>query len=106
MLLAAIGSARGAHSQSAGSATAKNAANLIGLHDFDFLVGEWRVDHRTMRVAGTGQWQEFDGWVSNRPLMDGWGTWKTTSSTRRPVSLALSGCASGVLAEVKATGWD
>lgn len=62
MLLAAIGPARVAHSQTAD-----------GLHDFDFLVGEWRVHHRTMRSSSTGQWQEFDGWVSNRPLMGGWG---------------------------------
>jgi hypothetical protein len=68
MLLAAIGPARVAHAQSIDSAT---APNLAGLHDFDFLVGEWRVHHRTLR-GGNGQWQEFDGWVSNRPLMDGW----------------------------------
>jgi hypothetical protein len=67
MLLAAIGSARVAHAQGADSPAAKNAA---GLHDFDFLTGEWRVHHRTMRVAG--QWQEFDGRVNNRALTDGW----------------------------------
>jgi hypothetical protein len=73
MLLGAIGSARVSHAQSADSEAAKNAASPVGLHDFDFLVGEWRVHHRTMRAAGTGQWQEFDGRVSNRALTDGWG---------------------------------
>jgi hypothetical protein len=73
VLIAAIGSARGAHAQSAELAAAKDAADPIGLHDFDFLVGEWRVHHRTMPKAGSGQWQEFEGRVSNRPIMDGWG---------------------------------
>jgi len=47
------------------------SANLTGLHDFDFEVGEWRVHHRVMRAAD-GQWSEFNGTCSNRSLMDGW----------------------------------
>jgi len=88
MLFAAIGSTRVAHSQSVDSSAAKNAPNLTALRDFDFLVGEWRVHHRTMRASGTGQWQEFDGWASNRALMDGWANVedhrfdKTTGVTR------------------------
>ena len=41
-----------------------------GLHDFDFLRGEWRVHHRRMK-PGTQQWVEFEGTCSNRQLMDG-----------------------------------
>ena len=50
-------------------------ADLSGLRDFDFLVGEWRVQHRRLkeRLANNHEWVEFDGTCSNRPLMDGWG---------------------------------
>ena len=50
-------------------------ADLSGLRDFDFLVGDWRVQHRRLkeRLANSHEWQEFDGTCSNRALMDGWG---------------------------------
>ena len=50
-------------------------ADLSGLHAFDFLVGEWRVQHRRLkeRLANNHEWVEFDGTCSNRPLMDGRG---------------------------------
>jgi len=40
-----------------------------GAHGFDFLFGEWRVHHRIKRP--TGEWYEFDGTRTNRPLMTG-----------------------------------
>jgi Protein of unknown function (DUF1579) len=51
------------------------AANLSGLHDFDFLVGDWSVKHRRLkeRLAGSREWVEFDGTCSNRKLMEGLG---------------------------------
>jgi hypothetical protein len=50
------------------------AANLSSLHDFDFLVGSWRVHHRKLkeRLAGSHDWVEFDGTCSMRQLMNGW----------------------------------
>jgi hypothetical protein len=50
-------------------------ADLSGLRDFDFLVGEWRVQHRRLkeRLANNHEWVEFDGTCRNLPLMDGWG---------------------------------
>src|SRR5215831_14558161 len=42
-----------------------------GLHDFDFLMGEWRVHHRRIQ-ADTREWVEFDGTASHRDLGDGW----------------------------------
>jgi hypothetical protein len=50
-------------------------ANLAGLHDFDFLVGDWRVSHRKLRerLANSDDWVEFDGTITVRKLMDGWG---------------------------------
>jgi hypothetical protein len=44
------------------------------LHDFDFLVGEWRTHHRTLkqRLANSHEWIEFDGTLINQPLMGGY----------------------------------
>jgi hypothetical protein len=53
---------------------AQAAPNLTGLHDFDFLAGEWRTHHRQLkeRLAGSHDWVEFDGTLSTRLLMGGW----------------------------------
>ena len=53
--------------------TAAPAANLSGLHDFDFLAGAWRVHHRKLkdRLAGSREWVEFEGTCVMRPLMGG-----------------------------------
>jgi len=48
------------------------AENLAGVHDFDFLFGDWKVHHRTLR-AGTTTWVEFEGTSSTRPVMGGAG---------------------------------
>lgn len=47
--------------------------DLSGVHDFDFLFGEWRVRHRILRPLQGGTWSEFEGRCSERPLMDGRG---------------------------------
>lgn len=49
-------------------------ANLSGLHDFDFLVGEWRVHSRRLkeRLVGSNDWEEFEGSIVCRKYMDGW----------------------------------
>jgi hypothetical protein len=44
--------------------------NATGPHDFDFLIGEWRVHHRRFQTD-RNKWVEFDGTCSNRKLMDG-----------------------------------
>jgi hypothetical protein len=51
------------------------AANVAGLHDFDFLVGKWQVHHWRLkeRLAGSTEWVEFEGTCHNYPLMEGWG---------------------------------
>jgi hypothetical protein len=41
-----------------------------GPADFDFLVGDWRVHHRRLK-PGTHEWVEFEGTVTNRPLIGG-----------------------------------
>ena len=53
----------------AGTSTAPaNAAASSGAHDFDFEFGNWHVHHRIKR---NGEWIEFDGTSSDRPLNDG-----------------------------------
>jgi len=45
-------------------------------HDFDFLVGKWRVHHRRLkaRLAGSQEWVEFEGTSQLWLTMDGHGT--------------------------------
>jgi len=54
-------------------ADAKDAANspggAAGSHDFDFEFGNWHVHHRLKRPSG--EWVEFEGTSSDRPLNDG-----------------------------------
>jgi hypothetical protein len=49
------------------------AANLAGLHDFDFLVGEWQTHSRKLkeRLNNSKDWLEFDGTLRTTKLMDG-----------------------------------
>ena len=43
--------------------------------DFDFLMGSWHVHNRRLRerLAGSGDWEEFDATSIARPLLDGMG---------------------------------
>lgn len=43
--------------------------------DFDFIHGNWRVDHRKLlrRLAGSTEWQAFPGTVRARPILGGFG---------------------------------
>jgi hypothetical protein len=45
-------------------------------HDFDFLVGKWRVKHRRLkgRLVGSTHWEEFDGTSQLWLTMGGFGT--------------------------------
>lgn len=59
--------------------TAKQATPIALLdtrpHDFDFLVGSWKVHHRRLRqrLAGSTDWDEFDGTLVNWPVLGGHG---------------------------------
>ena len=43
--------------------------------DFDFLMGRWRVRHRRLavRLAGSNEWQLFEGNCEARPILGGQG---------------------------------
>ena len=43
--------------------------------DFDFVIGDWRVVHRRLkaRLVGCTDWVEFDGEMSTRKILGGFG---------------------------------
>src|SRR2546430_12576717 len=43
---------------------AETQNHIDGVHDFDFLVGEWRVHHRRLK-PDTHEWGDFQGTCSN-----------------------------------------
>jgi hypothetical protein len=44
-------------------------------HDWDFLVGRWKVQHRRLRrrLVGDTKWDEFGGTLANWPVLGGFG---------------------------------
>ena len=60
-----------AHAEEVAQVAAETAGDLSGVHDFDYLFGDWRVRHRILRPLKLGQWSEFTGTCSERPLMGG-----------------------------------
>jgi hypothetical protein len=46
-----------------------------GARDFDFWLGEWKVRNRRLRerLCDSDEWDEFEGTVSARPILDGLG---------------------------------
>jgi hypothetical protein len=44
-------------------------------HDFDFIIGDWRVRHRRLnsRMTGCTEWTEFPGTSSTRKILGGFG---------------------------------
>ena len=48
---------------------------LTSQHDFEFLHGLWRVDHRRLknRLIGNSEWEEFSGTTHVRPILGGLG---------------------------------
>jgi hypothetical protein len=64
----------GRSDQDSGRGTTHTESATPGVHDFDFLVGEWRVHHRTLkeRLANSHEWIEFEGTLVNQALMAGY----------------------------------
>ena len=64
------------------------------VHDFDFYIGRWRVHHRRLkeRLAGSDEWEEFEGTSRAWPILDGAGNiddnvLELPSGTYRAISL-------------------
>jgi hypothetical protein len=62
-----------AESALATGATAPGAATGGAEHDFDFFLGSWKVHHRKLkkRLAGSNEWEEFDGTTICQSLLGG-----------------------------------
>src|ERR1700688_2194324 len=61
-------------SPASGKETSHAEGAVPGLHDFDFLVGHWRVHHRKLkeRLVNSHEWIEFEGTLSSQALMGGY----------------------------------
>jgi len=54
--------------QGSGRGMSQTDSATSGVHDFDFLVGRWRVHHQKLkeRLANSHEWIEFGGTLSNK----------------------------------------
>jgi len=59
--------------QAEGAATTSSAALHDGQHDFDFLIGSWKIHlkRRLHPLTGSNDWVEFDGTVVCRTIWNG-----------------------------------
>lgn len=53
----------------------QNAAQRDGRHDFDFEMGTWKAHVKTLthRLSGSRDWEDLNGVVVTKPIMDGKG---------------------------------
>src|SRR5258708_10104054 len=60
--------------QDSGPGMNQTESAVPGLHDFDFLGGQWQAHHRKLkqRLANNHEWLEFEGTLSNQPLFGGY----------------------------------
>ena len=72
--LAAPGLSVAQSSPGSGEKMSQAESAVPGFHDFDFLVGHWRVHHRKLkeRLANNHEWIEFEGTLASQPLMGGY----------------------------------
>jgi hypothetical protein len=74
LCLAAPGQLAAQSHQDSGPGMNQAESAVPGLHDFDFLVGQWQAHHRKLRqrLANNHEWIEFEGTLFNQPLMGGY----------------------------------
>ncbi len=74
LCLAGPGLLAGRLHQDSGARMSQTESAVVGLHDFDFLVGAWHSHHRKLklRLANNHEWTEFDGTLVNQALMGGY----------------------------------
>ncbi len=87
------------HAAAADSQPSKSAdCNAVlhttrGLHDFDFLVGDWIVENHRLkqRFVGSNDWETFSARQTNRPLPAGIGNYDDfIATTWRPDFVGMS----------------
>jgi hypothetical protein len=73
--LAVPGLSAAQSNQDSGHGISQIESATPGVHDFDFLVGHWRVHHRKLkeRLANNHEWIEFEGTLNSQPLMGSYG---------------------------------
>ena len=56
----------------------------MSLHDFDFLMGSWRVHNRCLKekLHASNEWIEFEGFSEVQPLLNGMGNLDQFSANR------------------------
>jgi hypothetical protein len=72
--LVVLVSTTGATTRTAAAGTqAQTAADRDGGHDFDFVIGRWKIHlkRRTTAASGANSWAEFDGYGLYRKIWDG-----------------------------------
>jgi hypothetical protein len=71
-----VACARGAPPTGGAAKTSESGVNAGVLHEWDFLVGRWTVKHRRLkaRLAGSTEWEEFNGTSVLWLTMGGLGT--------------------------------
>ena len=74
----------------------------MSLHDFDFLMGSWRVHNKCLKekLQGSSEWIEFEGFSDVKSLLNGMGNLDQFSAKRdgesiEGISLRLFDPASG-----------
>lgn len=74
--LTAPGLAAAQSSPHSGGKMTQTESAVPGLHDFDFLVGHWKVHHRRLKewLANSREWIEFEGTSALQMVMGGYGT--------------------------------
>lgn len=68
LCLAAAGQLAAQSHPDSGSGMNQTESAVPGLHDFDFLVGQWQAHHRKLkqRLANNHEWIEFEGTLNSR----------------------------------------
>lgn len=73
LLVLAIGASSPVYS-SQDTPQSRKTQDLSSLHDFDFLVGRWKLHSHKLRqrLVGSNDWEDFDGTIHNIKLMSGY----------------------------------
>ena len=96
--------------KSTGSNQQSVSSKRDGQHDFDFLVGSWKLHLKRLkrRLAGSTEWVEFDGTTVCQKFLEGRAeveemnvestdkqihirVWRCVFTTRNPISGAFTG---------------